>query len=166
MSNKLTARKPTYDGVTLVPMGDTNFFTFERGKLYGSNAFNGCVGVIIYGKSGLLIGHYMWAQGHFGRVPEPRAPEPYRSIPKAAANAIPRELAGKNLGGGVVSYIYAPSNLANREAVIAEIKAIVVNAGQPVPTVKYYTDSGDFRGAGFVVRPSRLGGMTVDWISA
>lgn len=49
----------TIPSANLVPMGKTRYFDFnEDGQKYGSRGFNGCLGVLIVGNGGAIIGHY------------------------------------------------------------------------------------------------------------
>ncbi len=139
-------------------MGHTEFLPFVKGKKYGSYGFNSCIGVLIYGKDGALIGHY------------PCSPEQIADSdplggadvnPQAAIHAIPAALHGQNLGNGVKTYILAQEGTA--QARITELTNIITGHGLPAPKVKMYKVVTGDQGAGFTVDVGKYLGTTVDW---
>lgn len=145
-------------GVELVRMGETKFLPLVKGKKYGSYGFNSCIGVLIYGKAGALIGHYACSAESIADS----GPLGGADVnPGAATHAIPAKLRGQNLGENVKTYIFAQEGTS--QARITELTNVIVGQHLPAPKVKTYrVETGD-QGAGFIVDVGKYLGTSVEW---
>jgi len=90
-------------------MGQTTFFQLVKGQQYGSYGFDSCIGVLIYGSKGTIIGHYPCSSesladaGELGGLDQAGNP----INPRAAKYAIPAAKQNADLGTGIKSYIFA-----------------------------------------------------------
>ena len=129
-----------------------------KGKKYGSYGFNSCIGVLVYGKEGALIGHYPCSPEQI----TDSGPLGGASVnPGAAIHAIPDKLRGQRLGSGVKSYIFAQQGTSQTR--ITDLANIITRQGLPAPKVKTYKAVTGDQGAGFIVDVGKYLGTSVDW---
>jgi hypothetical protein len=139
-------------------MGETKFLPLVKGKKYGSYGFDSCIGVLIYGKEGALIGHYPCSAESIADS----GPLGGADVnPGAATHAIPATLHGQNLGDNVKTYIFAQEGTA--PARITELTTIITGQNLPAPKVKTYKLKTGDQGAGFIVDVGKYLGTSVDW---
>jgi hypothetical protein len=149
--NQLEARGKL-DGVTLVRMGDTQFFPVQKNMKYGSYGFDGCIGLLVIGKSGALIGHHACTSAAIADTDPILGGKD--TNPKAAIHAIPTALEGENLGDSVKSYIFAQTG--TDQARINELATILAAQRLPVPSIKPYSLQTGAQGAGFIATINTL----------
>jgi hypothetical protein len=155
--NQLDART-NLKGVELVRMGETKFLPLVKGNKYGSYGFDSCIGVLIYGKEGALIGHYS-CSAHSIADSGPLGGADVN--PAAATHAIPAALHGQNLGAGIKSYIFAQEGTAQER--ITELTNVITAQHLPAPKVKMYKQKTGDQGAGFIVDVGKFLGTSHEW---
>lgn len=139
-----------------VKMGDTKSFTLKKGKTYGSIGFDGCIGVLIIGSKGAIIGHYASSAFAIGDSdPELNGRE---VNPKAAVYAIPNEYV-INLGDSIKTYIFAKDG--TDQARIGELNQLFNDMNFPTATNKWYSENTVNDGAGFYVDVGKYFGTDI-----
>jgi len=167
-SNELEARgnaQSSMVGVTLTRMGDTDFRSFKKsGEKYGSAGFNACLGVLIVGDRGAIIGHYAATDNDI-------YDRKWQVNPKRAALRIPAlfEANKASLTPGLETYVYVQIN-ADKSYVfpqlVADLVGLVENATRKKPIIKTYkksTSSKSEDGSGFLVKTKSKAPHDITW---
>jgi hypothetical protein len=167
-NSELEARgngQSSLEGVTLTRMGDTDFHALtNKGDKFGSYRFDSCLGVLIIGNTGAIIGHYTATDNDIHDVQ-------WQMNPKRAAVTIPATFNANraSLTAGLKTYVYAQVN-ADKTYVfprlVADLVGIVQTATGVAPKVKTYKktmSSSNDNGGGFVVEVKSKPPHDVSW---
>ncbi|KAH8587770.1 hypothetical protein B0O99DRAFT_694110 [Bisporella sp. PMI_857] len=170
-NNELEARGNTQSGMagaTLTTMGNTDFraLTTAKGSKYGSYGFDSCLGVLIIGNNGAIIGHYAATDND---IRDTR----WQMNPKRAAAVIPTLFNSNraSLTPGLKTYVYAQINADGTYVfpqLVADLVNIVQTATGVAPKVKMYkktTSSRSTNGGGFIVEVKSKAPHGVSWES-
>jgi len=163
--NQLAARgnsQSTPKGNNLVKMGKTGYFPFKKnGEAYGSTGFNSCLGVLIVGDGGAIIGHYC-----------PNAVDvkgEWDVNSQAAAKAIPSYFKSNKsaFASKLKTYIYAQVEATGKYTqpeLVAYLQNLIKKETGQTPSVKTYKNSTGKKGpgGGFAVEDGKRG-YSVSW---
>lgn len=154
-------------------MGGTEFFPFGTlSKTYGSKAFASCIGVLVVGNKGAIIGHYTVTGTQLG-VAVPNDPlETHITIAgdNAAAKKIPALFTANSnaFKKGLQLFIYTQLNTDGSEKFPQETAALatVLHTATGVqPTLKHYSQAtADGVGGQLTVTNNLLPGYTTDFV--
>lgn len=171
---QLAIRAPTLKEENKVGMGETKFFSFGVFPTsYWSPGFGNCVGVLIAGNKGAIIGHYTPTGSQLGiAMPnDPLESHIYSSGPNAAAIRIPALFTAnsKAFKDGLKVFIYTvvmPDNTLKFPQETAALATFLRTTTGVQPTIVHYSQAtAEGPGGRLIVTSKAFAGYTTDFVA-